>query len=115
MAEEFETDSSVRVYQDNWTPVVGEQLLCELGQRISAKSLCSGHIISTVCSLLVDHCDASQSCNTLTVPNNFLISYKAGKLLGRLSMVKHSWLAKNCENRESFSPRMFYRIRYAVS
>ena len=33
MAEaEFETDSSVRVfhvYQDNWTPVIGEQLNCE--------------------------------------------------------------------------------------
>ena len=33
MAEaEFETDSSVRgyhVYQDNWTPVIGERLNCE--------------------------------------------------------------------------------------
>ena len=33
MAEaEFETDSSVRgyhVYQDNWTPVIGERLHCE--------------------------------------------------------------------------------------
>ena len=33
MAEaEFETNSSVRgyhVYQDNWTPVIGEQLHCE--------------------------------------------------------------------------------------
>ena len=33
MAEvEFETDSSVRgyhVYQDNWTPVIGERFHCE--------------------------------------------------------------------------------------
>ena len=32
MAEELKTNSSVcgyHVYQDNWTPVVGEQLLCE--------------------------------------------------------------------------------------
>ena len=33
MAEaEFETDSSVRgyrVYQDNWTPLIGERLNCE--------------------------------------------------------------------------------------
>ena len=33
MAEaEFETDSSVRgyhVYEDNWTPVIGERLHCE--------------------------------------------------------------------------------------
>ena len=33
MAEaEFETDSSVRgyhMYQDNWTPVIGERLHCE--------------------------------------------------------------------------------------
>ena len=32
MADEFETDTSVcgyHVYQDNWTPVLGEQLLCE--------------------------------------------------------------------------------------
>ena len=33
MAEaEFETDSSVRgyhVYQDNWTPVIGERLNCK--------------------------------------------------------------------------------------
>ena len=32
MAEEFETDSSVRgyhVYQGNWIPIIGEQLNCE--------------------------------------------------------------------------------------
>ena len=32
MAEKLKTNSSVRgyhVYQDNWTPVVGEKLLCE--------------------------------------------------------------------------------------
>ena len=38
MAEaEFETDSSVRgyhVYQDNWTPVIGEQLNCEWEEEI---------------------------------------------------------------------------------
>ena len=38
MAEaEFETDSSVRgyhVYQDNWTPVIGERLNCERRKKI---------------------------------------------------------------------------------
>ena len=32
MAEEFKSDSSARRYhvnQDSWTPVVGEQFLCE--------------------------------------------------------------------------------------
>ena len=32
MAVEFETESSVRgyhVYQENWTPIIGEQLQCE--------------------------------------------------------------------------------------
>ena len=32
MAEEFETNSSIRgyhVYQGNWTPIIGEQLNCE--------------------------------------------------------------------------------------
>ena len=29
-------------------------------------------------------------------------------------MVKHSWLAKNHENRENFPPRMFYRIQYGL-
>ena len=35
-------------------------------------------------------------------------NYKAGKL----SMIKHLRLVKNRENRESFSPRTFYRIQY---
>ena len=29
-------------------------------------------------------------------------------------MVKHSRLAKNRENRESFPPRTFYRIQYTI-
>ena len=76
MAEEFETDSSVRgyhVYQDNWTPVVGEQLLCEweegnLRDRYAEQPfrevgiVTVGHVprnIPKVCSLLADHCDVS--------------------------------------------------------
>ena len=73
MAEaEFETDSSVRgyhVYQDNWTPVIGERFHCEQS--------------------LFSNCEA-----------------------GKVSMVKHSRFAKIRENRESFPPRMFWRIRY---
>ena len=76
MAEEFKTDSFVcgcHVYQDNCTPVVGEQLLCEWEEgnvqdhyavAIKKSGDTVGHVtcnISTVCSLLVDHCDVSQS------------------------------------------------------
>ena len=44
MAEEtreFETDSSVRdyhVYQENWTLVIGEQLVCDIEKRETGKS-----------------------------------------------------------------------------
>ena len=66
MAEEFETDSSVRCYhvhQDNWTHVVGEQLLCKREEgnprdhyavAIKKSGDIVGHVprnISTVCSL----------------------------------------------------------------
>ena len=66
MAEELKTDNSVRgyhVYQDNWTPVVREQLLCEWEKGIRKIIMqwplrkvgigTVGHVprnISTVCS-----------------------------------------------------------------
>ena len=83
MAEEFGTDSFAHgylVYQDNWTPVVGEQLLCKWEEgnpwdryavAIKKSGDTVGHVpcnISAVCSLLVNHCDISQSYNTLTAP-----------------------------------------------
>ena len=68
MAEVFETDSSVHgyhVYQDNWTPVFGGQLLYEREEgntrdhyavAIKKSGDKVGHVplsISTVCSLFI--------------------------------------------------------------
>ena len=65
MAEEFETDSSVRGYQGNWTSIIGKQLNCEREDEnprdryavaIKRSGNILGHVprnISTLCSLFL--------------------------------------------------------------
>ena len=73
MIEELKTDSSVRgylVYQDSWTPVVGEQLLCEWKEgnprdrhavAIKKSEDTVGHMTHNLALYLLDHCDVSCS------------------------------------------------------
>ena len=95
MAEaEFETDSSVRgyhVYQDNWTPVIGERLKLQTGGRKSTRLPCD-----LVDFLVATPCDR----------HGIMIKFSNCEE-GKLSMVKLSRFAKIRENRESFPPRMF--------
>ena len=52
MAEEFETQSSIHryhVYQDQWTPVVGEQLLCHAVTIKKSRPCAMQHFNSLLC------------------------------------------------------------------
>ena len=90
---EFETNSSVRgyhVYQDNWTPVIGERLNCEREE------------------------ENPRDRYAVAIRNAVAAMYRHGIMIkfsnceeGKLSMVKLSRFAKIRENRESFPPRMF--------
>ena len=128
LMEEFEKASCIQgfhVYQDNWTPILGEWLVCKNGpgnpRDRYAVAVCKvgdemvGHLprnISTMCSIFIQHggiiyCTVSgrQQCSRdfpqggMGIQKNSLENFRDWRLIH--------------ENRESFPPQTICIIRYS--